>query len=277
VPGDRPLSAVKPSDIQQWVKRLTGQLEPSTVGVVHGVVSGIFRAAMRDRVITHNPCDGTKLPKTTKSRVEPLATDVVLALAESVPDRYRALVILAAGSGMRQGECFGLTMDRIDFLRRIIQVDRQLVTVTGRPPFLAPPKTAASVRSIPLPTVVVDALAAHLAKYPPGADGLLFTTDAGHPIRRTSFGNVWRVAVRSAGAPHGTGFHELRHYYASLLIRHGGAGPARSRKRIRDARHLLPPVAGQRRSHPHGGRFCPSCGLCADWGGGRWTYSLVKC
>ena len=219
--GDQPLSAVKPSDIQQWVKRLTGQLEPSTVGVVHGVVSGIFRAAMRDRVIAHNPCDGTKLPKTTKSRVEPLATDVVLVLAESVPDRYRALVILAAGSGMRQGECFGLTMDRIDFLRRTVQVDRQLVTVTGRPPFLAPPKTAASVRSIPLPTVVVDALAAHLAKYPPGADGLLFTTDAGHLIRRTSFGNVWRVAVRSAGAPHGTGFHELRHYYASLLIRHG--------------------------------------------------------
>ena len=32
---------------------------------------------------------------------------------------------------------------------------------------------------------------------------------------------MWRVAVKSAGARHGTGFHELRHYYASLLIRHG--------------------------------------------------------
>ena len=42
---------------------MTGQLAPSTVGVVHGIVSGIFRAAMRDRVIAHNPCDGTKLPK----------------------------------------------------------------------------------------------------------------------------------------------------------------------------------------------------------------------
>jgi integrase len=219
--GDRPLASIRPSDIQAWVKRLTEQLAPSTVGVVHGIVSGIFRAAVRDRVIAHNPCDGTRLPKVTKSRVEPLATETVLALADAVPDRYRALVILAAGSGMRQGECFGLTVDRIDFLRRIVRVDRQLISVAGRTPYLAPPKTPASVRSIPLPTVVVDALAAHLAKYPPVQGDLMFTTHAGQPIRRTTFGSLWRAAVNGAGAPAGTGFHELRHYYASLLIRHG--------------------------------------------------------
>jgi integrase len=219
--GDRPMWSIRPSDIQAWAKALTGDLAPSTVGVVHGIVSGIFRAAMRDRVIAHNPCDGTKLPKATKSRVDPLATEVVLALADAVPDRYRALVILSAGSGMRQGECFGLTVDRIHFLRRTVLVDRQLVTISRRAPFLAPPKTAASVRSIPVPTVVVDALAAHLAAFPPLEGGFVFVTDAGRPIRRTAFGDVWRPAVKAAGAPHGTGFHELRHYYASLLIRHG--------------------------------------------------------
>jgi Phage integrase, N-terminal SAM-like domain len=67
--GDRPMSSIKPSDAQAWVRLLTEQLAPSTVGVVHGIVSGILRAAMRDRVIVHNPCDGTKLPKVTKSRV----------------------------------------------------------------------------------------------------------------------------------------------------------------------------------------------------------------
>jgi integrase len=129
-------------------------------------------------------------------------------------------VILAAGTGLRQGECFGLTKDRIDFLPRTLRVDRQLVTVSGRPPSFGPPKTPASVRSIPLPNVVVDALAAHLASFPPGPDGLVFTTEGGNPIRRTSFGDVWRTAVKVTKAPAGTGFHELRHYYASLLIRH---------------------------------------------------------
>jgi integrase len=212
--GDRPISSIRASHIQAWIKSLSEQLAPSTAVVVHRIVSSIFRAAVRDRVIAYSPCDGIKLPKVTKSQVEPLGTEVVLALADAVPDRYRALVILAAGTGMRQGECFGLTVDKINFLRLIVHVDQQLVTVTGRAPFLAPPKTAASVRSIPLPTVVIDALAAHLAKYPQ-TDGFVFATETGRPIHRTAFGKMWRRA-----AP-GTHFHELRHYYASLLIRHG--------------------------------------------------------
>jgi len=219
--GDKPLSSIRPSEIQAWVMGMTDRLAPSTVGVVHGVVSAIFRAAVRDRLIVANPCDGTRLPKTTPSRVEPLPVETVHALADAVPARYRALVILAAGSGMRQGECLGLTVDRLDFLRRVVHVDRQLVTVTGRPSFLTAPKTAASVRAIPLPQVVLDALAAHLGASPPLGDGFVFVTAAGNPIRRTAFGDVWRAAVKAAVAPAGTGFHQLRHFYASLLIRHG--------------------------------------------------------
>ena len=32
---------------------------------------------------------------------------------------------------------------------------------------------------------------------------------------------MWRPLVRRAGLPEGVGFHQLRHFYASLLIRHG--------------------------------------------------------
>ena len=39
-------------------------------------------------------------------------------------------------------------------------------------------------------------------------------------LRRSAFGTVWRAAVKEAGAE-GVVFHALRHYYASLLIRHG--------------------------------------------------------
>jgi integrase len=198
---------------------MTDSLAASTVGIVHGVVSGIFRAAVRDRLIVSNPCEGTRLPKVTKARVEPLPIETVRAIGRALPARYRALVTLAAGTGMRQGECLGLTVDRVDFLRRTVTVNRQLVTVPGREPFLAPPKTSASVRAIPLPQIVLDALAAHLAAFP--TDELVFVNERGHPIRRTAFGSRWRAAVVTAGAPSGTGFHDLRHFYASLLIRHG--------------------------------------------------------
>ena len=48
---------------------MTEQLACSTVGVIHGIVSGIFRAAVRDRVIAHNPCDSTKLPDELRREV----------------------------------------------------------------------------------------------------------------------------------------------------------------------------------------------------------------
>lgn len=227
--GARPLSSILPSDIQAWVKRLeagdpkTGQapLAPATVGVAHSIVSSVFRAAIRDRRLVGNPCDATRLPKTETRQVVPMTTEQVQALHEAMPEPFRAMVTLAAGTGMRQGECFGLSVDRVDFMRRALSVDRQLVKVTGRPPFLAPPKTAASVRTIPLPTVVVEALAAHVAEHGTGAEGLLFQLDE-LPVRRASFfQRIWRPALKAAGLPTTTTFHGLRHYYASLLIRHG--------------------------------------------------------
>jgi integrase len=184
--------------------------------------AGIFKAAVRDRRVTTSPCEGARLPKRQPKRVEPLSTEAVAALLAAVPDRYRTLFVLAAGTGMRQGEVFGLTVDRINFLRRHVTVDRQLILVPGKEPFLAPPKTAASNRTIPLPQVVVDALAAHLAAFPAGPEGFVFTTEAGKPIRRTAFSaQVWQPAAHAAGLPPVETFHGLRHHYASLLIRHG--------------------------------------------------------
>jgi integrase len=50
---------------------------------------------------------------------------------------------------------------------------------------------------------------------------LVFTDAAGLPIRRTRFSTIWRPAAAVAELGDGVTFHDLRHYYASLLIRHG--------------------------------------------------------
>lgn len=220
--GDRPLASVRPSEVQAWVRGRTDVLEPSTVQVVYRFVSAIFKAAVADRLIPSSPCVGVRLPKVEPRQVRPLATEAVERLAAAVPAPYRALVVLAAGTGVRQGEAFGLEVRHVDFLRRQLRVEQQLVLLPGGPPVVGPPKTQASYRTIPLPQVVLDELAAHLVAFPVGPSGLLFTTDSGEPIRRTAFSRaVWTRAVRAAGLPTGTGFHDLRHFYASLLIRHG--------------------------------------------------------
>lgn len=218
--GARPIGAVRPSEIQAWVKGRADVLAPATVELIYRQVVSIFRAAVADRIITTSPCTGVKLPKIGARQVVPLPVEVVETLTAAMPERYRALITLGAGTGLRQGEAFGLSVDRVDFLRRTLVVDRQLVLLPGAGPVLSPPKTAASYRTIPLPDVVLDALSAHLATFGEGPDRLIFTDDAQAPIRRTRFSEVWRPAAKVAGIPSGTGYHALRHFYASLLIRH---------------------------------------------------------
>lgn len=212
--GDRPLESIRPSDIQTMVKGM--DLAPSSVRVAMRYVSAVFKAAVMDRRIALSPCAGMRLPKVEAQHVEVVSTETVMAMVEAMPERMRAILVVAAGTGMRQGEVLGLTVDRIDFLRRTARVDRQLVD--GQ---FGPVKTAASVRTIPLPQTVVDALAAHLQTFPTGDDGLVFVRESGQPWRRSAFSSHWVKARRATGTPEDMTMHSLRHYYASLLIRHG--------------------------------------------------------
>jgi len=120
-------------------------------------------------------------PDRADPEVVPLSVAEVEALADNIHDRYRAVIIFAAGMGLRQGECFGLTIDRVDFLRRQVRVDRQLLGVKDGVPEFGPPKSKAGFRTVPMPDVVAEALAAHLAKYPPGPGGVVFTNSLGRP------------------------------------------------------------------------------------------------
>ena len=218
--GAKALSAISKTMIQKLVASLNETYAPATVVVTYSYVSTVLKDAVENRRIARTPCVGIKLPEIVKKRVEPRTTEQVQAAAKAAGDRLRAAVLLAAGTGMRRGEVFGLTEDRVLFLERKIIVDRQLVGIRQGGPVFGPPKTRASVREIPLPTSVAEALAKHIEQYPPGPYGLLFTTSHGHAWRWTTLGEVWRTKMRAAKLE-GFDFHELRHYYASLLIRYG--------------------------------------------------------
>ncbi len=221
--GGRPIGSIRRSEIQAWVKALTGVLAPATVELVYRWVSAIFKAAVGDRLIASSPCIRIALPKRNDAEVVPLAVTEVEALAAAVPDRYRALIVFAAGMGLRQGECFGLTVDRVDFLRRRVRVDRQLISARDGVPEFGPPKTKAGFRTVPMPDVVGTTLASHLARYRPRQFALVFTNSWCNPLRRSSVGEMWHRARKEAGLPEWATFHDLRHFYASLLIAKGSS------------------------------------------------------
>ena len=213
--GEVPLAALRPGQLQAWPKGRSEVLAPSTVGLCLQTVRSVLRAAVADRLIAASPVTGLRLPKPGRPKVVPLTLDQVTAVREAMPERFQAAVTVAAGAGLRQGELFGLTADRVSFLGREVVVDRQLVTVTGRGTSLAPPKTPQSHRTIPVPDVVLSALSVHLARFPAGPDGLIFTAGNGRPVTRNNAGHLWRRAAPRAQLPEDAdGWHDLRHFYA---------------------------------------------------------------
>lgn len=86
-------------------------------------------------------------------------------MRDALPPRYRALVTLAAGCGLRQGEAFGLAVEDIDFLRLVVHVRRQ-VKLIGSQLVFAPPKYRKE-RDVPLPDGIALDLSAHIRAFPP--------------------------------------------------------------------------------------------------------------
>lgn len=230
-----PLPDITRRNVQQWVNTLAASgLAAATVRHVYrAVFKSVLTDAIDDGLLARSPCHRIELPAAALRVIEPLTPAQILTLASLIDPRYRAMVLLAAGCGLRWSEAAGLTRDRIHLgATACVIIDRQLgyrpATTRHGPdgesrPLFAPPKTSASCRVIPLPATVTAELRAHLRVYPPGHDGLLFTTPAGNVLNPANWRQrIWRPLARSApGIPAGTTFHRLRHAYASLL---GDAG-----------------------------------------------------
>ena len=222
--GDRRLAAVRPSEVQAWASDRAQVLAPSTLRNLVSLLRSIYSSAVLDRLVASSPVVRVQLPKDDRERVVPLTVEQVQALADAMPPRNRAMVVTQAGLGLRIGELLALRGEDVDFLRRTVRVEWQIAPSTQ---VRAVPKTPRSRRTVPLPQVVADELAAHIAAFPPGIDGSIFTSRVGAIYWQDSYASrVFTVAVKRAGLPAGTTTHDLRHHYASVLLAAGESGVA---------------------------------------------------
>jgi integrase len=118
----------------------------------------------------------------------------VRRFALGAAEHVRAAVLLAAGTGLRQGELFGLVVDRVDLGRRELRVDQQLWTPKSGPAVLAPPKTRNSYRTGAMSQLLADGLAAHLERFGARDDGLVFRTLGGGMVVRAQASKYARRA-----------------------------------------------------------------------------------
>lgn len=251
--GDEPMERVRRGHLQSWVKDRSaeGVLAASTLHIVYGYLSTMFKAAVIDRVIGITPCQGIKLPTIPDAdRYIPTPFEIH-AVAAALPDRYRAAVWVASGCGLRAQEIFGLELAHVDWLRRELRVRQQAGQATGEERFAGKLKSRTSKRDVDLPAPVQEALSVLVAVHPPVKQRmrdlvdprkpfmrdveLLFTTSNGRMVNRSNWSRVWRSALARAdklaraadpegpGVTQGWGLHSLRHYFATSLIHRGAS------------------------------------------------------
>lgn len=218
--GDAAIGDLQPVHVSRWVATLTDQgLAPATVRKAYQLLSAALASAVDNGLIPLTPCRNVKLPTLDTPEMRFLDPDEIRLLAETIDDRYRALVLTASYTGLRFGELAALRRERLDALRRTIRVEESLAEVRGEFVFKGP-KSEASRRTLSIPGFLVDELARHLAAFP-NETGLIFTAQQDGPMRRTNFRTrIWQPSVReSVGEP--CTFHDLRHTHAALLIAQG--------------------------------------------------------
>jgi len=141
------------------------------------------------------------------------------ALLEAAPEWFRAFIALAAFAGLRLGEAPGVQLGDVDFLRRVLQVTRQIQPGPDGELEDTPPKYG-SERPVFLADGLLELLSAHAVRVPAKGKRWLFAGRGGGLLPPTTVGYRWRTTCRLAEVD-GITFHDLRHFYASGLIAQG--------------------------------------------------------
>lgn len=175
----------------------------------------IMAKAVERDYVTKSPLPRRSGMKSTQPRKPErvLTPDQVELLAGAAGSWSPAIFAMAYG-GFRIGEAFALRLDDLDFARCQVIVDEKAIELDGDLTYDLDLKRSRSQRRVPMPTLVMEMLAA-------------LTMD--HDSTQLVFGDVrpadWRArvftkAVKKSGLPHMTP-HDLRHTAASIWFHEG--------------------------------------------------------
>jgi integrase len=210
--GDRPLKSVRPSEVKSWTAQLAGEgLADSTVYALHSRLGQLFSDAVHDGLLPKSPVSRRTSPKAGKQRPYVATTEQVWALHDAMPAGQRPAILLAAFAGLRVAEAVALRVSDVDFMRGIITPAIQYPGVEL--------KTEESKTPIQIPQNLALELSVNPNRW--GSETVV-TTEWGRSLAPYTLETRFREARATVkGLPEGFRFHDLRHYFASLLIAQG--------------------------------------------------------
>lgn len=227
--GTHQLTKLTPEHVQIMLNSLHDTGLTRTVEYVRNVLVIALNVAVKWDYVQRNVAALVDAPRVKKQHIAPLTPDQAKRLLEtSKGDRLEALYRLALSLGLRRGEVLALRWSEdVDFGAKTIRIANQLQRIKGELVFL-PPKTAASVRLLPLSPVLIDLLKEHKRRQDEERQGkqwqerdLLFPSTRGTPLDPRNLLRLFKAALVAAELPTTTRFHDLRHSMATFLLAQG--------------------------------------------------------
>jgi len=159
--GQETLSDIYPEKIEEYIDYLKNTyktkdnkpLSPKTIRHHYGTLNLIFSYAETTGHITSNPITKVDIPKISKQKVNALSKSQVMTFIEEVeklPIMQQAIYHLLLTTGIRRGECYGLTWQNVDLENMLIHIEHNVTYTKADGLLIGPPKTALSIRDIPL-------------------------------------------------------------------------------------------------------------------------------
>jgi integrase len=134
--GDRAAEDIAPGEVQQWLDSKSAEWSPATRNRYLALLKLTYRLADEDGKIKVNPARLVRARKEDNERVRYLSDSEESALraviAKSYSEHLPELEI-ALMTGMRQGEQFGLTWNRVDLDNANVRLKK---TKRGKPRFV---------------------------------------------------------------------------------------------------------------------------------------------
>ncbi|MDP9026432.1 MAG: tyrosine-type recombinase/integrase [Actinomycetota bacterium] len=219
---EQPIRNVDAATVRSWYSALVRSGRQTLAARSYSLLRSIYATALEDGVVSENPAriKGAGNASTGRKVTPPSAAELEV-MAEHMPDRLKAAVLIAAWAGVRYGE-----------LTELRRKDLQLVDIGGAPVYVVdvsrgvvrtrsgfvvgPTKSAAGVRQITLPPHVSARVSAHLAAHVAAdAEALLFPAPNGSThLAQATFVRSWYPARKAAGRDD-LPWHGLRHFGAT--------------------------------------------------------------
>jgi integrase len=223
--GNVTLSRLAPAIIAQTYADALKRLSPSSVLMIHRLLSASLKQAVKWQLLSSNPCSAVAPPRVERKQMRVLDADGAAALIEAA--RPRAIfmpILLGVACGLRRGEVSALKWRDVDFgaarLRIVASTEQTRQGIR-----LKPPKSG-RFRVVAIPAVVMEELRQHRLKQ---AQDLLRLgvrqSDDSHvclqlnyePWPPRNLSSAFIRFIKSTNLPR-VRLHDLRHSHATHLL-----------------------------------------------------------